>query len=701
MKWFYKMKIAAKLLTGFILVALIAGIVGVVGIINLNDIDQDYTQMYEENTIPLKYMNRAAVAFQSMRVNLFMVLANKSGFEEYTEKIKAYDKELNDNLAEFEKLVATDAEQKEFDILMPMIERYLSLRNDFLNLALADRDDEALALTKGELGDLAPKITDAIDKIYDININEAARHSTNNKAKANQSEMLMIILIAAGMLMAIGFGLFISRIISKPVGKMVEVADKLAEGDINVNLKTDAMDEIGSLMKSFVKMMASIQEQAAIAGKIATGDLNLEIKPKSDKDILNIRLNEMLHTIKGLISEMVDLSKSATEGQLSVRGDIGKFNGDYRKIIKGVNDTLDAVIQPVNEATVVLEEIAKGNLTVGVNGEYKGDHAVIKNAINNTVNSFNEVIGNINSASEQVASGAKQISSSSMALSQGATEQASSVEELTASIEEISSQTKLNAENATQAKELSEAARDNAIKGNDRMKEMLKAMRDINDSSGNISKIIKVIDEIAFQTNILALNAAVEAARAGQHGKGFAVVAEEVRNLAARSANAAKETTDMIEGSIKKVEEGTRIANETAVALDRIVEGVDRVTTLVGDIAVASNDQAAGIMQVTQGLSQVSQVVQANSSTSEESAAASQELSSQAELLKDQVSRFKLKKGIPALRTLNELNPEVLKLLEEMSEKKRLKSYGDKEIQPEVYLTKANISLSDREFGKY
>jgi methyl-accepting chemotaxis protein len=283
----------------------------------------------------------------------------------------------------------------------------------------------------------------------------------------------------------------------------------------------------------------------------------------------------------------------------------------------------------------------------------------------------NELLGNINAAAEQVAAGAKQISDSSVQLSQGSTEQASTVQQLTSSLEEVSTQTKQNAKNANEANTLAEAVRDNAQQGSGQMSDMLKAMEEINNSSSDISRIIKVIDEIAFQTNILALNAAVEAARAGQHGKGFAVVAEEVRNLAARSANAAKETTELIEGSIKRTENGTRIAKETSESLNKIVEGVEKAAALVNNIDIASNEQAAAIEQINQGIIQVSQVIQANSATSEESAAASEELSTQAELLRDSVHKFKLKDITTSSRNrYNEISPEIIKMIKDATENK-------------------------------
>lgn len=303
----------------------------------------------------------------------------------------------------------------------------------------------------------------------------------------------------------------------------------------------------------------------------------------------------------------------------------------------------------IKEITDAAAKIADGDLTTQVSnssGDEIGDAAANFEIMRQRMH---ESISDIRVAADQVAAGSKNVSEASVNLSQGAAEQASSVEQLSASIAEISSQTTSNATNANRANELADLAQKHADIGNTEMKNMLTAMEEINVSSANISKIIKVIDEIAFQTNILALNAAVEAARAGQHGKGFAVVAEEVRNLAARSAKAAKETTDLIEGSIEKVNGGREIANKTAAALSTIVGNVAEVADIVSSIAKASNEQKIALEQINQGVLQVSQVVQANSATSEEAASASEELNAQAQRMKETTARFKVNTSAPMM----------------------------------------------------
>lgn len=360
-----------------------------------------------------------------------------------------------------------------------------------------------------------------------------------------------------------------------------------------------------------------------------------------------------------------------------------------------------SITRPINRLVVEVGKMAEGDLTSDINIRSKDEIGVLARGLKTAIQNTHEVLMNINASSEQVAAGSKQVSDSSMALSQGAAEQASSVEQLTASLQQISSQTDVNAQNANNANVLAETAKTNAMQGNTKMQEMLKAMEEINESSANISKIIKVIDDIAFQTNILALNAAVEAARAGQHGKGFAVVAEEVRNLAARSASAAKETTDMIESSIKKSDGGTQIANETADSLNSIVKDVAEAATLVGDIALASNEQANAIGQINQGIMQVSQIVQSNSATAEEGAAASEELSSQADLLQEMVDKFKLKDAEDSADRPEELNLETLKMIEGIPIKEKEMKTNIEKNSEKNKKTKSKIILSDKEFGKY
>ncbi|WP_373266391.1 methyl-accepting chemotaxis protein [Hungatella hathewayi] len=301
----------------------------------------------------------------------------------------------------------------------------------------------------------------------------------------------------------------------------------------------------------------------------------------------------------------------------------------------------------VKDVSYLLEEMSEGNFDVRSKAvdNYIGDFLPMLKAIRAINSKLSDTLAQINESSEQVSSGSDQVSSGAQALSQGATEQASAIEELAAAISEISTQVNENADNAVSASKKAASVGDQIMSGNKNMQHMTTAMKDISDKSAQIGKIIKTIEDIAFQTNILALNAAVEAARAGEAGKGFAVVADEVRSLASKSADASKDTALLIQGSIEAVENGTKIADLTASQLLEVVQGAKEIVATIDSIAAASKAQSDSITQVTLGVDQISSVVQTNSATAEESAAASEELSGQAQMLKELVSKFTLKSG--------------------------------------------------------
>lgn len=349
------------------------------------------------------------------------------------------------------------------------------------------------------------------------------------------------------------------------------------------------------------------------------------------------------------VAKLADNLRYLSEGRLNLEFEVDPGDEytcaqkqNFEEINKSFQRAVESIAGYLREISYVLQNISSGDLTKKIESEFKGGFAEMKDSINIIIDSLNTLISDISLAAGQVAYGSSMVSGGNQAISQGAAQQAGSLEEISASVTGISQQIKENAEKTNFSRETGLSSSHLAESCNGMMEEMLISMKEINFSSENVTKIIKVIDDIAFQTNILALNAAVEAARAGVYGKGFAVVAEEVRNLAEKSAGAAKETNELIKGSLKKIDKGMKIAGETADALKKIVEGSKNAVRLEEEIAVTSNEQAEKIKQVNKGIEQLSHVIQNNSATAQEGAAASQELAGQADLLKEKIGYFRL-----------------------------------------------------------
>jgi len=339
-------------------------------------------------------------------------------------------------------------------------------------------------------------------------------------------------------------------------------------------------------------------------------------------------------------SQIQKLIVGAVDGVLDQRIDTERYDGFMENLGQGINEMLDAVVQPLKNSIDIMKCVADGNLTQNLLGNYQGEFEVLQNAINNTLVNLTDIVTKIRETSVSIASASSEIADGNQNLSQRTEEQASSLEETASSMEELSSTVKQNADNSKEAAKLADNARQQAEEGGSVVNSAIGAMSEINSASKKISEIIGVIDEIAFQTNLLALNAAVEAARAGEQGRGFAVVASEVRNLAQRSAAAAKEIKSLINDSADKVEEGSRLVNESGSTLQEIIQSVKKVSDIIAEIAAASSEQSSGLDQVSKAVMQMDEVTQQNAALVEQAAAASESLDEQARGLDDLMTFF-------------------------------------------------------------
>ena len=555
----------------------------------------------------------------------------------------------------------------------------------------ADQEKAALQEEAAVLGDqLLTRLT-RLEESASQAIEDAWAGSDGTVSRAT---LLLTLGALFSILMAVGIGWFAGNHISRPLAEIADGARAVARGDLELDLDLDRNDEIGFLAESFAEVKSAfegmVNEIAAIADAVGRGDLDrrgearklqgvyaeliegvngvmdaftgpfgltsdyvdriskgdipepIREEYEGDFDAIKRDINRLVEVTEGLKEQTSKLSQGFKEGDLNVRADATAFHGTWREVLEGFNEGLDAFAEPNQIAFQVLAKASEGDLTARMEGEWPGMYGDIKKYVNLVIESSDRGFGQVAVSADQVASAAEQISSGSQSLAQGTSEQASSLEEVSSSLQELSSQADQASGSSREAKGLSDSARSGTDEGVEAMRRLSEAMEKIKVSSDETAKIVKTIDEIAFQTNLLALNAAVEAARAGDAGKGFAVVAEEVRNLAMRSAEAAKSTARLIEDSQGNADEGVNMNGEVMSHLEEIQKQVAQVSEVMDEIAAGAEQQSRGVEQINDAVEQMNQVTQQTAANAEESSSASEELTSQAQELKQLVAAYKI-----------------------------------------------------------
>jgi len=686
MRWLDTITIRTKLIAGFCIVSAITVVVGVIGIRNMSIMAEKADRMYQNDLLGLSYVKEANTALMTMvRAEKNLLLATNKGERErfvkqHTEEAKRVDENIEKAKPLFysekgkELIAKLDKEWRDYQ---PVAQRVMDagLKDDL------EKSRASVQLSTGLAREKVTAVDGTLEELARIKETYAQKSAELTEQLYHQSRTIMIGIIIGAVLIGIGIGLAISGNVAKILRSLLDESKRLTEAAINGQLATRGdVDKINFEFRGIVAgvnqtldaLIGPLNVAAEHVDRISKGDIPPKISDNYNGDFnkIKLNLNNCIDNINALVADANMLSQAAVEGKLATRADVTRHQGDFRKIVQGVNDTLDAVIGPLNVAAAYVDRISKGDIPPLITDNYNGDFNEIKlnlnvlidatnkitaaarevasgnlmvelkersaqdelmHALSDMVRKLVDVVRNVKAAADNVASGSAELSATAQQMSQGATEQAASAEEVSSSMEEMSSSIKQNADNSSQTEKIAIKSASDAKIGGKAVAETVGAMKEI-------ATKITIIEEIARQTNLLALNAAIEAARAGEHGKGFAVVAAEVRKLAERSQKAAGEIGSL---SAKSVE----VAEEAGEMLDMMLPDIQKTAELVQEISASSKEQDAGAVQINQAVQQLDSVIQQNASASEQMASTSEELSSQAEQLQEAIAFFRMEEA--------------------------------------------------------
>lgn len=663
------LKIGTRLGLGFGLVLLFLVTISVIGVMGMNQIDQNLNAIVKTEYTKIKLANdcyKSVSAIVSSIQNM-IVESDPASRRQEQRSIEQSREQYKSAMGSLEKLVQSDQGKELIAQAKQALDEARKVNNDVIDLALSGNGARAALLFEKDALPKDTKIFACFNSI--VKFQEAGILTTYEKAAKVSSTARTLAVLFAMLALVVGAGIafFTTRSISNPIRALAGCADRLAIGDIEVNVTSDAKDEIGALADSFRNMAANIKEASLAAERVAQGDLTVEVTPKSDRDVMGRNLVAMIRTIKELSTATNLMIRGVQEGKLEVRGNPDGYQGAWLELVTGLNRLIEAFVKPIKVTADYVDRISKGDIPEKISETYYGDFNETKNnlnllieamndatrlaqeiaggnllvqvekrsakdelmqAISQMVKNLTEVVTEVKAAAGNVTAGSQELSNASEAMSQGASEQAAAAEEASSSMEEMSSIIRQNAENSRQTEAIAVKSAGDALESGKAVAQAVGAMKEI-------AAKTSIVEEIARQTNLLALNAAIEAARAGEHGKGFAVVAAEVRKLAERSQKAAAEIGDLSSSSVK-------VAENAGSLLEKLVPDIRRTADLVQEISAASREQDSGSQQINKAIMQLDQVIQQNAGAAEEMASTAEELASQAEQLQSSVNFFRI-----------------------------------------------------------
>ena len=668
------MKIGKKLLGGFIIVLIIMAVISVFAYTSANDAAMRSKQMYDDRVIPIAQMGSVSADFQQLRAELYRYIYVPSSRSAGVATIDTLKSNIKSEMDAYRATSLTPEEKVDLDKFDTNYAIFLAEYDK--TTKAADANDEKTvdaALAAGSPLITARTNTVAAYKdIIKINEDVAAQLNKQTADAASAGAMYLAILSIAGILIGLGVAIYLSKSITGPIDQVATNLKELRKGHLSVRLNLNRKDEIGDMAKT-MDTYAEGQQKWVIGTmqKIAEGDLSSKLKAADAQDEVVPALQTTIDSIAALVAEANMLSKAAVAGQLSTRGNADKFKGGYREVVAGVNQTLDAVVGPVNEAMRVSNEYAQGNFTARVDEKLnvQGDFVKFKQALNNigievskSMTSINQSVGDLaasaeeaNASVEEVSAGSAQVARNASGVSvnaekatQGVEQVQKAMEDLSRTIQDVATKSELVAKIVQDTTNFSKEGMELAQKTEQGMQGITKSSNDVNQIIGEIkgqmdkiSEIVNLITDLANQTNLLALNAAIEAARAGDAGRGFAVVATEVKSLAVESRASAERISEMIDSLQKQtqnavdavtasnvgVREGSEALHETLSSFNKIVSSIDKISQNVSEVAAAAEEQAASVEEVTASVNEVGGLMQATTREATDAAAASEESS--------------------------------------------------------------------------